>query len=186
MKKDLIISAVAGGVIAVVLGVVLSVTGVTPSIAGDFAGGIQPSNLFTANVGANSVTPSLSNLLVNGAISAGGVSANNQLPEIYTGVANWPASSTSIATSSFSTAATTTSVSFTSAGFVIGDPCEAQYTGTTSTLITQAYVTAVSGSQVTSTVTFINISGAAISVLPTSTVTGVTSTLKTTCFATGV
>jgi hypothetical protein len=177
--------------LAIAVGVFLGALGfsfVHPSAmtGGDFAGGIQPSQLLTANVTTNSVTPSLSNLYVNGSISAGGVAANNQLAEVYTGVTVWPLSATTIATSSFASAATTTSVAFTSPGFAIGDPCVEQYSGTTSTLIMSGQVTAVSGSAVTSTVTILNATGASVSVTVTSTVTGVSSTLKTTCFATGV
>jgi hypothetical protein len=158
-----------------------------PLVGGDFAGGLQPSPLFTANATTNSVTPNLSNLLLNGAVSAGGTAANNQLTAVYTAVSTWPATATTILSSSTPFgSATTTSLSFTASGFVVGDPCEVQYSGTTSTLITSAQVTAVNGNAVTSTVQLLNASGASITMTVTSTVTGVSSTVKTTCFATGV
>src|SRR4051794_14203575 len=72
-------------------------TKVAPLVGGDFAGGITPSQLFTASVSGGVsnngyVTPvgSLA-LLSNGAIGAGGTSANNAVTVLYTAVANYPA-----------------------------------------------------------------------------------------------
>ena len=161
----------------------------TPQLGGDFAGGITPNNLFSANVSLSSVTPVLSNLYVNGGISAGGVGANNQITTIYTATAAYPTVAGTIgsaATSTFTAQATTTQVAFNAAGFSIGDDCNVTYTGTTSTLIYSGTVTAVSGSAVTSTITMLNATGSIIPVTVTSTVTGASSTIKATCFHTGV
>jgi hypothetical protein len=133
-------------------------------LGGDFAGGVTPTNLFSASTASNSVTPVLSNLLVSGAVSAGGTGANNQLPIIYTAVATYPGQ-TSLSIPSLASAtssATTTQISFSAAGFTVGDPCEVQYSFSTSTLITSANVTAVSGSSVTTTVSLLNVSGSSI------------------------
>jgi hypothetical protein len=193
MKKDLLISAAVAVVAGLVAGGILLAAHPVAQVAGDFPGGITPSQLFTANSATNSVSPisGLPNLLVSGAISAGGVTANNQIPLIYTAVATypWTPSSTSavtIASSSFTAAQTSTQIAFNASGFAIGDPCVAQISGTTSTLFTTGSVTAVSGGAVTSTVTILNATGATVTLTVTSTVTGVTSTIKTTCFATGV
>ena len=160
-----------------------------PLTGGDIAGGVMPTNLWTGNGATNSVTPVTANVLVPGAISAGGVSANNQIPVIYTAVQTWPwtpSSTNPVTIASGTNNTTSTTVSFNSPGFVVGDPCEVQYTGTTSTLFTQAFVTAVNGNAVTSTVSLLNATLASITATVTSTVTGVTSTLKATCLATGV
>jgi hypothetical protein len=157
---------------------------------GDYAGGIQPSNLFTGNVTTNSVTPNLSNLFLNGSISVGGQAANNQIPVVYTATTAYPASSNVLRgplVSSTSTA--TTSVAFTSSGFSVGDACEVTYNGagtSTNALGADAFVTAVSGSNVTATVTFWNGASGVTTFTVTSTVTGVSSSLKATCFHTGV
>jgi hypothetical protein len=164
-----------------------------PLKGGDFAGGVVPGNLFTANAGTNSVTPVLSNLLVPGAVSTGGVSANNQVTVVYTATAQFPTASAGVSLLgpvSATTSTTSTVLAFNSPGFAVGDACEVAYNGSTSTLPfgADAFVTSVSTSSnaVSATVTFWN--GAAtliIGLSPTST-TGVTSTLKTTCFHTGV
>jgi hypothetical protein len=168
-----------------------------PILGGDFAGGNLPSQLMTgvdAPVGSapGYVSPvgGLA-LFAQGGIGAGGTAAANNITETYTAVATypWTPSSTSaitIASSTFTAAQTSTQISFTAPGFVIGDPCEVQYSGTTSTLVTQAYVTAVSGNSVTTTVSLYNYTGATVQMTVTSTVTGVTSTVKATCIATGV
>jgi hypothetical protein len=175
------------GVVAVLVVGFLGWKAFQPQTGGDFAGGITPSQLFTANTTTNSVTPIVSNLYVNGGISAGGVAAGNQITAVYTGVAIWPVAATTILSSSTPFgSATTTQVSFNAAGFAIGDPCEVEYTGTTSTLLTSANVTAVNGNAVTSTVNVLNATGASVTVTATSTVTGVSSTIKTTCYHTGV
>jgi hypothetical protein len=167
---------------------------------GDFPGGQAPSQLLSASVsggaGSGYVTP-VGNLamLPTGAIGAGGQAANNAVTEIYTAVATypWTPSSTSAITlgpiqSTTSTAVT--QLAFTSAGFVVGDACEVFYNGA-STTATQgfgadAFVTAVSGNAVTSTVTFWNGATSTIPLNVTSTASGVTSTLKVTCFHAGV
>lgn len=184
----LAVASIVGGVVGA-----FGLNQVAPMVGGDFAGGVLPSQLFTgsASGGAsnNGYVSPVGNLglLSNGAIGAGGVSANNALTVIYTGVSVWPTAATTILSSSTPFgSATTTQVSFTASGFSVGDPCEVEYTGTTSTLFMSANVSAVSGNAVTSTVSILNASGASITVAVTSTVTGVSSTLKSTCFHTGV
>jgi hypothetical protein len=158
----------------------------------DFAGGQLPTNLLTGADSPVGGAPGYVSpvgglaLLAPGGIGAGGTAANNQITVTYTGVVVWPLTATTIGSSSLATAATTTQVGFTSAGFAVGDPCEVEYTGTTSTLLVSANVTAVNGNAVTSTVDFLNTTGASVTVAVTSTVTGVSSTLKTTCFHAGV
>jgi hypothetical protein len=161
--------------------------GLVDTLGGDFAGGITPSNLFTASTATNSVTPILSNVLVPGTVSVGGTGVNNQVTTVYTGVATYPSAAVTLLSSSTPFgSATTTQVAFTASGFSVGDPCEVEYTFTTSTVLTSANVTAVSGNAVTSTATFLNTIGSSITLTVTSTVTGVSSTVKTTCFHTGV
>jgi len=157
-----------------------------PSLGGSFAGGVTPNQLLQASVVNGGVTPvgSLS-------FGFGGTAPANQITEIYTAVATypWTPSSTSaitIASSSFTAAQTSTQIAFNAPGFVVNDHCQVQYTGTTSTLYTTGIVTAVNGNAVTSTITFLNATGATVPMTVTSTVTGVTSTVKATCFATGV
>jgi hypothetical protein len=187
MNNKTLFSLVVG--IALVCGVVGSVfvNAITPMVGGDFAGGIQPANLFTANASTNSVTPNLSNLLLNGAISVGGQSANNQITQQYTAVGFYPSVGGSIISGATpSSSATSTTLAFTAPGFSVGDPCEIEYNMTTSSLLTSGNVTAVNGSAVTTTISLENISGSNIPVTVTSTITGVTSTVKATCFHTGV
>ena len=73
-------------------------------------------------------------------------------------------------------------------GCTVGDGCNVSYNGTTSTspFGADGFVTAVSGSNVSATVTFWNGANGPISLTPTSSATGVSSTLKATCFHTGV
>jgi hypothetical protein len=155
-----------------------------PQTGGDFAGGIQPSNLWNGTASTNSVSPVLSNVYVPGNLSVGGVGANNQLTEIYTAVGNFPSAAGTLSGST--STASTTQIAFTASGFAVGDPCEVEYNFTTSTLLTSANVTAVSGNAVTTTVSFANGSGVSIADAVTSTITGVSSTVKATCFHTGV
>jgi hypothetical protein len=183
----LAVASIVGGLVGGV-----AANKLVPMVGGDFAGGVTPSQLFTASAsggaGNGYVTPAGSlGMLASGAIGAGGQSANNALTVIFTGVSVWPTAATTILSSSTPFgSATTTQVSFTASGFSVGDPCEVEYTGTTSTLLTSANVSAVSGNAVTSTVNILNASGASITVTATSTITGVSSTVKTTCFHTGV
>jgi hypothetical protein len=175
----------------VVLGVVGGMVGAVlvkgPLTGGDYAGGIQPSQLFTGNVTTNSVTPNLANLLVSGAVSAGGIAANNQITAIYTAVQNFPTiGGTFAAGATPSSTVTSTNIAFSANGFAVGDTCEIEYNFTTSTLLTSGNVSAVSGSNVTTTVTFLNATGLSVSDAATSTITGVSSTVKATCYHTGV
>jgi len=160
-----------------------------PQTGGDFAGGIQPSQLFSANVTTNSVTPNLSNLYVNGAVSVGGTGANNQVTAFYTATTAYPTAAVTLGPVTASTSTTSTAESFNAPGFSVGDACEVAYNGNgTSTLPfgADAFISAVSGNAVTATVTFWNGNTANLTLTVTSTVTGASSTLKTTCFHTGV
>jgi len=184
----LVAAAVVGGLLVGVVGHFLA-----PMVGGDFAGGIVPNNLWSGNSTTNSVSPisGLPNILTTGSLSAGGIATNNQVTALYTAVATypWTPSSTSaitIASSTFTAAQTSTQIAFVSSGFAVNDVCEVRYDGTTSTLFTTGLVTAVSGSNVTTTVTFLNATGATVPLTVTSTITGVTSTLKATCIHTGV
>jgi hypothetical protein len=186
MNKYLIAGLV---VVAVVAGAVGSYLVQTPLLGGDFAGGITPSQLFTASTATNSVSPILSNMLVPGAVSAGGVAANNQITVAYTATTSYPTvGSSTLGPVTANTSATTTQVTLIAAGFAVGDACEVAYNaGPTSTAFgADAFVTAVNGGTATATVTFWNGGIATTTLNATSTVTGVSSTLKTTCFHTGV
>lgn len=178
-------------IIAVVVVLVLAFVGIkvfTPALGGDFAGGIVPSQLFTANSSQNSVTPVLSNLYLNGGVSVGGTAAANQIPVIYTATTSYPSTAVTLGGFTASTSTTSTSFAFSASGFSVGDACEVGYNGatTTSAFGLDALITAVSGNNVTATVTFWNGASTAITLTVTSTVTGASSTIKTTCFHTGV
>ena len=177
--------------LVVVLSLVCGVVGAklsAPLLGGDFAGGIVPSQLLTANTATGGVTP-----VGNLSLGFGGTAANNLIPTLYTAVVTypWTPSSTSPITLGPVTAATSTTstvVAFTAPGFSVGDACEVAYNGapTSTPFGADAFVTAVSGNAVTTTVTFWNGATSAVTLTVTSTATGVTSTLKTTCFHTGV
>jgi hypothetical protein len=157
---------------------------------GDFAGGIVPSQLFTANSGANSVTPILSNVLVPGAVSIGGTSANYQTAAQYTATTSYPASAITLGPNGATTSTTSTSITVPSGAFSVGDPCsEIFYNGASSTAPIVSYdgnITAVGSGTATATVIFFNASSGSVTFNPTSTVTGVSSTLKVTCRHAGV
>lgn len=154
-----------------------------PILGGDFAGGIVPNQLFTANIGTNGITP-----IGNLSIGFGGTAAANQLPVLYTATTAYPASAVTLGSITASTSTTSTVVSFNASGFSVGDACEVSYNGatTTSAFGADAFVTAVSGNAVTSTVTFWNGATSPITLTVTSTATGASSTLKVTCFHAGV
>lgn len=176
---------VIGGIVAVVLAFFVGSAIQSQTLrGGDFAGGIVPSQLFTANGSTNGVTP-----VGNLNIGFGGTAAANQIVTVYTAVANYPAA-TNVTLGGFTAATSTTStaVSFSASGFSVGDSCEIAYNGatTTSAFGADAFVTAVSGNNATATVTFWNGASSAITLTPTSSATGVSSTLKATCFHTGV
>jgi hypothetical protein len=159
-------------------------------LGGDFPQGMQPSQLLTASSGASSVSPvsGLPNFLVPGAISAGGVAAGNQLTVVYTATTSYPSAAANLGPIQAATSTTSTVVSFVASGFSVGDPCEVSYNGATTTgaFGADSFVTAVNGNAVSATVTFWNGAGSLITLTPTSSATGVSSTLKTTCFHTGV
>jgi hypothetical protein len=186
MKQYFIFGLIA--LVAVVVGTAAVRLVPQSQTGGDFPQGIVPSQLFTASTGTNSVTPVLSNLLLNGAVSVGGTAAANQLAALYTATSAYPTTAFNLGPVTAATSTTSTAVSFTAPGFSIGDPCYVGYNGatTTSQFGTDGFVTAVSGNAVTTTVTFWNGSSSAITFTVTSTATGASSTLKATCFHTGV
>ena len=166
-----------------------------PQLGGDFAGGQVPSNLWTGSAATNSVSPITSNVFIPGAVSAGGVGANNQVTIVYTAVTTypWTPSSTGgilLGPVSATTSTTSTVLAFNATGFAVGDACEVAFNGTTSSLPfgADAFVTSVATATnaVSATVTFWNGANQIIGFNNTSTGSGVTSTLKTTCFHTGV
>lgn len=186
--------------VALVVGLFIGRIGTSqPLTGGDFPGGQAPSQLLSASVsggaGSGYVTP-VGNLamLPTGAIGAGGQSANNAVTEIYTSVVTypWTPSSTSAVTLgpiAGATSTTSTVMSFTAPGFSVGDACEISYNGipTSSALFgADGFITSVSGNAASATVTFWNGMSTATTLTVTSTATGVTSTLKATCFHTGV
>jgi hypothetical protein len=180
------------GIVAVLVVGFLGWKALQPQTGGDFAGGITPSQLFTANSSANSITPVLSNLYLTGGVSVGGTAAANQIPVIYTATTQFPATTTlTLGPIQATTSTTSTAVSFSASGFAIGDACEVFYNGngtSTTAFGADGFITAYSTSTgaATATVTFWNGNSAAITFTVTSTVTGVSSTIKTTCFHTGV
>jgi hypothetical protein len=176
-------------VLALLAGVVggYVVNKLSPLVGGDFAGGIVPSQLFSASTATNSVSPILSNLLVPGAVSVGGVAANDQITTLYTATTSYPAGTSTVSlgpVTSASSAATTT-VGGLSGPFAVGDACEVTYTGapTNTAFGADAFISAVNGNAASATVTLWN-GGAA-----TTTFTGSSTlplVLKATCFHTGV
>lgn len=181
----LLVAAALGGLVVV---------GVTrpADLAGDFPGGITPTQLFTANSSAGSVSPisGLPNVLVPGAISAGGTVAANQVTVVYTATTSYPTANVNLGPIQATTSTTSTTLAFNASGFSVGDACEVTYNGATTTgaFGADAFITSVSTSTnaATATITFWNGASSLITFTPTSSATGVSSTLKTTCFHTGV
>src|SRR5271168_3653209 len=96
-------------------------------LGGDFAGGITPSQLFSASTVTNSVTPILSNLFVSGAVSAGGTAASNQVTTLYTATTSYPSAAVTLGGYQSTTSTTSTNISFNASGFSVGDACEIAY-----------------------------------------------------------
>src|SRR5260221_13856877 len=86
MEKTLVWSAIVGGLIVAVIGGIIIYSLPPAKLSGDFAGGQTPSQLFTANVGTNSITPipALQNIYTPGAVSVGGTNLYNQVVAVYT------------------------------------------------------------------------------------------------------
>jgi hypothetical protein len=182
-KKDLLVVA-AVVVVCSIVGGFVGAKVFAPQLAGDFPGGITPNNLLQANVSNGGLTPvgSLS-------FGFGGTAPANQIVTLVTTDVNYPTSTNvNLGPLVSSTSTATTSVAFSASGLSVGDACEVSYNGATTTgaFGADSFVTAVSGSNVTATVTFWNGGAAAIALTPTSSATGISSTLKTTCFHTGV
>jgi len=162
----------------------------TPQLAGDFPGGILPTQLVTGNDAAGYAYPvgSLAWGAPNG-LYIGGLAAANELTAFNTAVTNYPVSSNvNLGSITAATSTTSTVVAFSASGFSVGDACEVSYNGTTSTspFGADSFITAVNGSSVSATVTFWNGATSLVTLTPTSSATGVSSTLKVTCFHTGV
>jgi len=189
MKKDLIISGVVGAAVIVVVG--LFTFSVKPQLGGDFAGGVVPSQLFSASVATQSVTPVLANLYVNGGISIGGTAAANQTVQQYTATTSYPAAAVTLGPVSASTSTTSTTVTVPFGGFTVGDPCsEIFYNGASSTAPVVSYdanITAAGTGTATATVIFFNAASTAVTFNVTSSAaSGATSTIKVTCRHAGV
>ncbi len=155
-----------------------------PKLGGDFAGGIVPQQLFTTDTTNHGITP-----IGNLNYGFGGTAAANQVATLYTATANFPVSSNvNLGPITAATSTATTTIAFSASGFSVGDACNVSYNGTTSTNAFGAdgFVTAVSGSNVTATVTFWNGANFIVALTPTSTATNASSVLKATCFHTGV
>lgn len=186
--KQTIIGAVVGAAVAVLA--VIGLHAVAPQLLGDFAGGIAPSQLLTANVSASSLTPVLSNFYVPGTISYGGTAVANQTVQQYTATTSYPSAAAvtlgNISQTS-STASTTVSIPF--GGFSTGDPCsEIYYNGVppSGNVSFDANITTSTASAATATVLFMNVAGANVTFNTTSSYTGASSTLKLTCRHAGV
>lgn len=140
-------------------------------------GGVVPGQLFTANTSNNSVSPvsGLPNIFTNGSVSAGGVTQYNQTQALWTASSS-PASvvtlgpfgsTTSTATSSFSIVANATTSVYVS-NLRVGDPCEGG-ASTSTVVVDGCSITAVGNGSATGTLSYGNLTGAALAV-PTSTV----------------
>lgn len=170
-------------VAAVVLVGIFGYQALAPLRGGDFAGGVVPNNLWTASVSTGGVTP-----VGNLSVGFGGTAAANQVVTLYTAVVAYPAAVVNLGSILSSTSTTSTVVAFNAAGFSVGDACNVSYNGasTTGAFGADGFVTAVSGNAVSATVTFWNGLSSIVPLNVTSTATGVSSTLKATCFHTGV
>jgi hypothetical protein len=180
-KEYLVIGLIV--LVAVFVGVFAARFIPTSQLTGDFPQGIVPSQLLTVNSANGGVTP-----IGSFSFGFGGTAPANQIVTAYTATTSYPAATVALGTLTSSTSTTSTVVTFSAPGFSVGDACEVAYNGTTSTLPfgADAFVTAVNGTAVTSTVTFWNGAASSITLTPTSSATGASSTLKTTCFHTGV
>jgi hypothetical protein len=189
MNNKYLYIGLAVALVAGLVGGILGAKWFAPLVGGDFAGGVLPTNLVTGNDANNYAYPvgSLAWGAPNG-LYIGGLAANNELTQLYTATEAYPATAFNLGAITNATSATSTSFSFSAPGFSVGDACEVTYNGatTTSAFGADAFVTAVNGSAVTTTVTFWNGAASAITFSVTSTATGVSSTLKATCFHTGV
>jgi len=170
-------------VAAVVLVGVFGYQSLATKLGGDFAGGVTPTQLFTPNVSTGGITP-----VGNLSIGFGGTAAANQITALYTATTAYPSAIVNLGSILSSTSTTSTVVSFTASGFSVGDACNVAYNGasTTGAFGADSFVTAVSGNNISATVTFWNGLSSVVPLNVTSTATGVSSTLKTTCFHTGV
>jgi hypothetical protein len=160
----------------------------SPQLAGDFPGGVLPTNLFTGNDAAGYVYP-VGSLALGGpnGLYVGGLAANNETVLQYTATTSYPVGSAITLTTS---TPTSTSLYIPVAGFSVGDPCsEISYNGVSSTAPLVSYdgnITAVGNGGATATILFFSAATASQTFSVTSTATGVSSTLKATCRHAGV
>jgi hypothetical protein len=191
MKDKLILGGVV--LVAVFLGV-LALRLVPVQTGGDFPMGNVPTQLMTGVDSPVGSAPGYVQpvgglaLLSPGGVGAGGTAAANNVTVIYTATTTYPAATVTLGGITAATSTTSTVVSYTACGFSVGDACEASYNGgpTSTPFGADSFVSAVSGCAVSATVTFWNGASSAVTLLQTSTATGVSSTLKDTCFHTGV
>jgi hypothetical protein len=162
-------------ILAVVCLVVGGVIGYSfvPKLFGDFSGGQTPSQIFTANISTNSISPinALQNIYTTGAIGVGGTGQYNQVSAIYSASSSLTATTTlgaiglasSTATSTFSLPANATS-GFAVTGLQVGDPCFGG-TNNTSTAVDNCIITAVGGGSATGTFAYSNLTGGTVTTL---------------------
>lgn len=184
MNKPLIalvaIAAVVGGLIG---GVVAYKLNNAPLAGGDFPGGIVPSNLWSVNTSTGAITP-----IGSFNVGVGGTAYANQITALYTATTSYPTAAITLGPITANNSATSTSFAFNASGLSVGDSCQVTYNGgpTSGAFGADAFITAVSGNNVTGTATFWNGATASTTLNVTSTATGASSTLKLTCFHTGV
>ena len=173
----------------IVLGVWFFLPKTAQQVAGDFPGGVVPTNLLTASVATQQVYPvgALAFAAPNG-LYIDGQSASNEFTAFYTATTSYPATNITLAAITAATSTTSTVVGVPASGFSVGDACEVSYNGATTTgaFGADSFITAASAGSATATVTFWNGATSAILLTATSSATGVSSTLKVTCFHTGV
>jgi hypothetical protein len=133
------------------------------SLGGDFAGGVQPTNLFTANVANGTITPIGSFALVapNGTY-VGGTSVYNEQTSYVSASGTLPAAGLALGplNSTTSTASTTLTVPNT-AGLSTGAICSGGI-ATTTAFISGCILTSTNGATGTATVYVQNGTGAAL------------------------
>jgi hypothetical protein len=160
MEKKFVLSALIGGlIVAVVGGVILYSVSAPQQLAGDFPGGVQPSQLWSGSAATNSVTPisGLPNLALTGnatilgSLAVGGTAVTNQIALI--GVGTSTLNSTTFGPVGSTTSTATSTIPVNVGGFSVGDYCEISLTTvpTTTQFTAKGYVV-VAGSATSSVI----------------------------------
>jgi hypothetical protein len=164
MNKSTLSTRLAEAALVVIALLVAYVVLFAPSahLSQDFPGGIQPSNLWSANSATNSVSPistSLQNIYTTGALSAGGVGTYNQI-SAYVTASGTPIAVYTLGTlgQTSSTATTTITVPNTS-GLSIGSICSGG-SSVTSTYVSGCTLFSTNGVTGTAMVAYSNLLGA--------------------------